>query len=493
LQSPNELTRRDMLRITSAGAAGFVLAGKTGFASAAGDKPNVVLVIIDSTRTDHMGSYGGPHRITPNLDAFARESLRFTDAHPESMPTVPARRAIFTGLRSFPFRHWHPYKFLSPTPGFQPIPRKRTTVAEYFNRAGYLTAYVTDNPHTLEPPYDSFRRRFDVRGEIQGQLPVRHHPRNPVGNGYVKRWTPPEMRDEPVDGRLREFLTLRKRDRHTDDDWMSARTFKSGIDFLENSQGKGPFALIVDSFDPHEPWDPPYDFLKRFANVKPGPQPVQPFHTPSGLTEDMRASTLRRARALYSGELAFVDHWFGHLMNKIDELGLTGNTWVIMLSDHGVMLGERGIIGKSHSNLQRELSHVPFMIRHPEGKRAGKTSDYLASTHDVTPTMLGAAGLSVPPKLQGEDLSKIFRGKQPKRRTYWTSALNDYVVASDGDWLLICHNQGGKDATGRGPKLYDLRRDPRQVHDVSHRHRGQVHRLYGLVRRDAGGRLPDLG
>jgi arylsulfatase A-like enzyme len=489
LRNPNELTRRDLLRVTGAGAAGFVLMGADGYAVPQ-DRPNLVLVIIDSTRTDHVGAYGGKHSRTPNLNAFARQSLRFTSAHPESMPTIPARRAIFTGLRSFPFRDWHPVKGLSPTPGFQGIPRKRTTIAELLNRAGYLTAYVTDNPHTLEPAYDSFRSRFDVKGEIRGQLPVRHHPRHPVSNRYVRRWTAPEMRDEPIDGRLREFLTLRRLDRHKDDDWMAARVFRSGIDFLEASRGKGPFALIVDSFDPHEPWDPPYSFLRHYAEVKRGPQPVQPFHTPSGLTSDLRGSTLRRARALYAAELEFVDHWFGHLMNKIDDLGLTGNTWVVMLSDHGVMLGERGIIGKSHSNLHRELNHVPFMIRHPEGRRAGKSTDYLASTHDVTPTMLGAAGLKIPPRLEGEDLSKIFRGKKPKRRTYFTSALNDYVLACDGEWLMMCHNQGGKDALDRGPKLYNLRHDPRQVHNVAHRHHGHVRRLYDLVRHDAGGSLP---
>jgi arylsulfatase A-like enzyme len=488
----HELTRRDLLRAGGAGAAGFVLLGGAD-AALARDRPNIVLVIIDSVRTDHVGAYGGTHSHTPNLNAFARESLRFTSAHPESMPTIPARRAIFTGMRSFPFRHWHPVGGLSPSPGFQGIPRKRSTIADMLNRTGYLTSYVTDNPHTLSPVYDSLRRRFDVRGEISGQMPVRHHPRNPVGNGYVRRWMAPEMRDERVDGRLREFLTLRRIDRHKDDDWMTAHVFKSGIDFLEVAKDRQPFALIVDNFDPHEPWDPPYSFLRHYADVKRGPQPVQPFHTPSGLTSDMRSSTLRRARALYAAELEFADHWFGHLMNKISELGLTGTTWVVMLSDHGVMLGERGIIGKSHSNLHRELNHVPFMIRHPAGVRAGRTSDYLASTHDVTPTMLGAAGLSIPPKLQGEDLTKIFRGKRPSRRTYFTSALNDYVLACDGRWLLICHNQGRKDTVGRGPKLYDLKHDPRQVHNVAHGHRHQIRQLYSLVRRDAGGRLPDLG
>lgn len=480
------------MRMAAAGAGGFVMLGAEGY-SVPGERPNLVFVIVDSVRTDHLGAYGGKRARTPNLNAFARESLRFTQAHPESMPTVPARRAMFTGMRSFPFRNWHPVKGLSPTPGFQGIRRSQITLPQLLNRAGYLTAYVTDNPHTTQAPYDSFRARFDVHREIPGQIPVRVHPKNKVGTRYTKRWTPPEMRDEKADGRLREFLTLRRRLRKTEDDWMTARVFQSGISFLESAAGRQPFALIVDTFDPHEPWDPPYRFLRHYADVKPGPQPVQPFHTPSAQTSELRGSTLRRARALYAAELDFVDHWFGHLMNRIDSLNLAGDTYVMMMSDHGVMLGEHGVIGKSHSNLHRELNHVPLMIRHPEGRRAGRSTDYLASTHDITPTLLGAAGLSVPRKMQGEDLSKIFRGRKLKKRTYFTSALNDYVLASDGDWLLICHNKGGKDASGRGPKLYDLRKDPRQVHNVAHRHPKQVRRLYGLVKRDAKGRLPNLG
>jgi arylsulfatase A-like enzyme len=483
-----DLTRRDLLRVGGAGAAGAMLMGAGGYALPA-DRPNLVLVIIDSLRTDHVGAYGGRHSRTPNLNAFARESLRFTSAHPESMPTIPARRAMFTGERSYPFRHWRPVKGLSQTPGFQGIPGNQVTLPQLLDRAGYLTAYATDNPHILQAPFDGFRRRFDQRREVHGQPPVRRHPRNKVGDGYTRRWMSPEMRDERVDGRLREYLTI-TRNRRSDDDFFTARVFRDGIGFLEAARGSQPFALIVDSFDPHEPWDPPYSYLRRYADVKPGPQPIQPFHTPAGETKDIRRSTLRRAQALYAAEVDFADTWFGHLMNKIDELGLAANTWVLVLSDHGVMLGERGIVGKSYSNLHRELNHVPFMIRHPQGRRAGARSDYLASTHDVAPTMLAAAGVPVPRKMDGEDLTKLFRGRKPKRRTYFTSAMKDWVLANDGRWLLMCHNQGGRDALGRGPKLYDLRRDPAQRHNVARRHRDQVRRLYGLARRDAGGPLP---
>jgi arylsulfatase A-like enzyme len=159
-----------------------------------------------------------------------------------------------------------------------------------------------------------------------------------------------------------------------------------------------------------------------------------------------------------------------------------------MLADHGVLLGERDIIGKSHSNLHRELWSVPFMIRHPRGRGAGTTSDYMASTHDVATTLLGAAKLPKPDVMTGEDLTVIFEGGQPTPRTYFTSALKDHVCAFDDDWLLMCNNQG-KDEI----KLFDRRADPRELKDVAGRHPDQVRRLWKLIYHDAGDRpLPDF-
>jgi arylsulfatase A-like enzyme len=157
----------------------------------------------------------------------------------------------------------------------------------------------------------------------------------------------------------------------------------------------------------------------------------------------------------------------------------------VMLSDHGVLLGERDIIGKSHSNLHRELWKVPFMIRHPERKGDGTTSDYVASTHDVATTLLGAAGLRAPPVMEGEDLTVLFEGGQPKPRTYFTSALKDHVCAFDDDWLLMCNNQGQEQI-----KLFDRRADPRELRDVAPRHPDQVKRLWNKILDDAGGPLP---
>jgi arylsulfatase A-like enzyme len=498
----HELTRRDLLRSGGAGAAGLVLLGAAGCDLSGDDEadggrsaqaekgpPNLMLVIVDSLRTDHVGAYGGRRAQTPNLDAFARESLRFTRAHPESMPTVPARRAMMTGKRCYPFRHWHSYadRGLTGGPGAQPIRASEVTFHEVLARAGYRTAYVTDNPHIVSEPYDRFRRSFNYGHGIDGQVPVRAHPERKVSTPYASRYVPRELvgTDESEAGRMREYLTVNRVGRgRREDDFLPARVFRSAIGYLEKrSERREPFVLVVDSFDAHEPWDPPYSTLKLYADVRRGePQPIQPFHTPSAFAHLLHPRTLERAKALYAGEITFVDLWFGRLMEKLDELGMSDNTWVVMLSDHGVLLGERDIIGKSHSNLHRELWSVPFMIRHPERRGAGTTSDYMASTHDVATTLLGAAGVRAPRAMEGEDLTVLFDGGRPKPRTYFTSALKDHVCAFDHDWLLMCNNQGGE------AKLFHRRADPRELRNVIAKHPRQVKRLWRKIVHDAGDR-----
>jgi arylsulfatase A-like enzyme len=173
-----------------------------------------------------------------------------------------------------------------------------------------------------------------------------------------------------------------------------------------------------------------------------------------------------------------VDAWLGHFLDRLADLGLAENTLLVLISDHGVLLGEYGWVGKRYDEIHEELCHVPFLIRHPQGKAAGRTSHYYASTHDVGPTVLAALGREVPGHMDGVDLSRLLDGRSPGRaRPYWTTCYNDHVAASDGRWLLIADNQG------REKRLY-ARSNERL--NVARGHAGQVSRLWGYVRRDAG-------
>src|SRR5215212_8269175 len=116
---PSRITRRGFLQASAVAAAGAGLADPGALAAPA-NRPNVLVIVIDSLRTDFVGAYGSPVR-TPNIDGLAGDGLRFTRAYPEAMPTVPARNSILSGRRVFPFRGWHDREGLLAQPGWSPL------------------------------------------------------------------------------------------------------------------------------------------------------------------------------------------------------------------------------------------------------------------------------------------------------------------------------------------------------------------------------------
>src|SRR6185312_4816703 len=120
-----------------------------------------------------------------------------------------------------------------------------------------------------------------------------------------------------------------------------------------------------------------------------------------------------RAHAAYAGEVTMMDTWFGHFMERFYELGLQKNTVIVMLSDHGYLLGERGYTGKVPSQLHPELAQIVYTIVHPDGKAAGDSNHYFASTHDVGPTLLSLVGIKPPGWMAGADLSPVLDGGVP--------------------------------------------------------------------------------
>jgi arylsulfatase A-like enzyme len=251
--------------------------------------------------------------------------------------------------------------------------------------------------------------------------------------------------------------------------------------WVEWARARQPFALVIDSFDAHEPWDVPKRISDMYGSPDPsGVEPIQPFPTPAakyaplGLTE----SLLHRMRELYAAEVTMVDAWLGHFLDRLANLALLDNTLVILTSDHGVLLGEYGWVGKRYTEVHTELSHVPLAIRHPDGKAKGKASRYWASHHDIGPTVLSMLGVRKPRSMNGTDLSPLLDGKQPReKRHYRTAAYSTYVAARDQNWLLISDNEG------KQKRLYSLKREGR---NVASRYPQHVRRLWGYIEKDAG-------
>jgi arylsulfatase A-like enzyme len=457
-----------------------VLAGLDELAAGqAQERPNVVLIIVDTLRADH--AYGKRAR-TPNIDALAREGLSFTRFYPEAMPTVPARRSILTGRRVFPFRGWHPYRGLLPEPGWAPIANVDTTFTSHLRRAGYWTAYVTDNVSLgFSPPWGPFRRSFDrfIRrgGQIGGKSGAG------VSESELRHWLPPEIEDYETRERVRRYLANGHYE-HDETQSFAARVFRDATRVLETAaESHRPFALVVDTFEPHEPWTPPRRYVDMYGDPDyRGPEPARPYYAPVGryLHGHTGEVLLQRMRALYAAEVTMTDRWLGVFLDRFHELRLERDTVVVLVSDHGFYLGDYGYTGKIAHVLHPPLIRVPLIVIDPARRHAGRTSTDLASTHDVGPTILSMVGLAPPPAMDGVDLSRFFDGRQPPRRPYAFGGYgNNYFVRTQR-WAMYGPNSGG------GYHLYDKRADKAEGRNVAAAHPGKAAQLHSVVRRRAG-------
>ena len=437
---------------------------------------NVVLVILDSLRKDHVGAYGNDGIETPNLDALAAGSLRFTRAYPESIPTLPARRAIHTGLRTWPFRNWDPPEGETFMPaGWQHIPEDQTTLSEILLEQGFNNALFSDTHHLFKASMN-FQRGFRLFDWVRGQERDRYRPTMRVSQERVDQMVIPGNSESMVD-KVRQYLA-NTQGREDEKDWFAPRVFSMASEFVRAADDGQPFFLVVDCFDPHEPWDPPDRYVSRYD----GPEPIVPEYSDAGWIGERE---LERMRELYAGEVAMTDRWLGRFLETLDSSDFAQETLLVVLSDHGVALGEHDATGKPFWALYPEITDIPFFVRHPEGRGAGETSDFYASTHDVAPTILGFLGVEPERPMDGEDLSVLFDGGRPQERNHFTLGYDEYVWARDDRYVMVSRNDGSN------ALLYDLSTDPDMNTDVAGSNQDVVRRMFDeYVLGDAGGPLP---
>jgi arylsulfatase A-like enzyme len=483
------LTRKDFLKAVGAGAAGASLLGAAGCAKltddltqlpdeylpSGGPGMNVVLIILDSLRKDHLGAYGNDWIKTPTLDALADESLLFTHAYPEAMPTLPARRAIHTGMRTWPTR--------SPSFGWTPIPSGQNTLAEILEREGYGTYFVTDT--YVQFPYTNlamnFGRGFEVYRMIRGQERDRYKDLSSVSEEQMQRRYLIFGKGE----KARQYLA-NVQGREGEKDWFAPKVFLGAIDMLEEAaRRKEPFFLVADCFDPHEPWDPPKAYADFYDEGYEGKEPLNDNY---GKDDYLTDRQLMRMRALYAAEVTMMDRWLGKFIERAHELKVMQDTLLAVVSDHGHLLGEHGYTGKLPYALYPELTDIVLLVRHPQGKGAGKTSGYYASTHDLAPTILGFLGVEQPKPMDGEDLTPLLEGKETERaRDHLTQGYYRYVCCRDERRVMFCRTDGA-DA-----HLFDAINDAEQRRDLAEVEPETVRRMFEVyAQKDAAGRLPNL-
>jgi arylsulfatase A-like enzyme len=443
---------------------------------------NAIVVVIDSLRADHVGCYGNPWIHTPALDALAKESVVFTRAYPESLPTIPMRRTLHTGLRTWPFRDWIPQRAeYVRVYGWQRIPEDQITLAEVLNGESYQTGLVTDT-HPYFAPSMNFHRGFSQWRWVRGQQADSYGATGLVDQSRVEDFIPPSLND--MERQIIRWIITRhmanQMDRETEEDYQTPRVFTEAMRWLEQNRRADKFFLLVDCFDPHEPWDPPQEYVEIYDPGYKGREIICPRYGPS---DYLSTEELRHMRALYAGEVTMVDRWLGAFLQHARDLQLLDDSILIVTSDHGIQLGEHGLTGKVSKGLWYELMDVPLLVRWPDGEGAGTRVNALVQHQDVLPTVLSALKLEPPMPVDGIDLLQIARKATPQRE-YAVSGFDDYVWYRDDRWVYI----GKNDGTPR--QLFDIKRDPLQENDLSETETGAVKEAQRRILCEAGGPIP---
>lgn len=385
---------------------------------------NLVLITLDTTRADFLTCLGGDPRITPNLDALAARSCLFTSAMSETNVTNPSHLTILSGLPAI--RHG----ILN---NESKMPEDLDTLAAAFQRAGFKTAGFAAIPH-VGPKLGW--KGFDT-------LPA----------------PPPQGRASQITARAASWLEQNR---------------------------DGPFFMWVHYFDPHMLYTPPPDIRSKFYPGDPtagdGP-PIQShryFRKHKGVGSWLGdARDPDYPRALYAGEIHFMDREIGKLMAAIERAGLSDDTMIVAVADHGESMEEHEIF-YNHLGLYEQQLRIPLIIHVPG--LAPRRIGVPVSTLDIAPTVAEALNIELGHPVPGLSLVTLLAGgsdvKAERRKTFVHQHVNNSAVAvRDGDWKLIWPIKSTYHEVSDAPQLFNLRDDPGELTNLAPTQEARVDRM----------------
>jgi arylsulfatase A-like enzyme len=401
---------------------------------------NVIVIMFDSLQFNYLGCYGNEWIKTPNMDRLAREGVLFENCYTEGLPTVPCRRAMHTG------------RFTLPSVGWSPLRAEDTTIADLCWGRPIDSALIFDCPMYRLPKF-GYTRGFDkvyfTHGHEADDYFYENDPLIHLNPGdyidekseaeFIKRFGRPQA--DSTRGEVTNYLRQRQYWTGKEDRYV-AKTVRKAIQYLEQVDRNKQFYLWIDSFDPHEPWDPPSVYLNQPCPYDPDYKGKNIFLPLMGPVDGIYTEEqLHHIRMLYAELVTLCDEYLGILMEAIRRLGLEEDTMLMLVSDHGEPLGNgehgHGLMRKVRPWPYEELAHTPLLLRGP-GIKAGQRIPSFVQSCDVAPTVCDWLGIGVHPAMQGKSLLPLARGEAKKVRDFAIAGYNKYswAIYTD-DWSFI--------------------------------------------------------
>jgi arylsulfatase A-like enzyme len=436
--------------------------------------------MLDSLRRDHVGAYGNNWIKTPNIDSLAADGVRFTNAYPEALPTLPVRRAMHTGYRTFPCRDYKVAKGdVVLIPGWQPIPEHQVTVGEVFRHNGYLTSFFASTHHMFKPSMN-YHRGYTSWEFIRGQ--EADHYKIPYSGNIENLENLPCKNMYGMVGHSLPYCLANVQDWRSEEDWFAPKTFGAAINWLERNAGDHRFFMVIDEFDPHEPWNPPREYLELYFDVDnyEGRRIIPTVGGPNELRKD----ELEYILASYAGEVTHCDKYVGKLLDKIHEMSLIDNTIIALVSDHGHNIMDHGVMHKIPDHMYNELMDLVYIIKAPNSEEAGRECNAFVAHHDIPVTLMEMAGLEPPKGLDGKNVWKWVTNEAEETRHYATCIFYPWLWTKDNEYMYMT------DIEKTQEKLYDIKNDPNENINIASEKPEICKRLQKRIWAEAGGSLP---
>jgi arylsulfatase A-like enzyme len=319
---------------------------------------------------------------------------------------MPARHDILCGALDFLWRPWGSVEIWE------------RTITAYLREAGVTTMLVSDHPHLFETGGENYHTDFSAWEYERGHEndPWKTRP-DPSWAG-APRWdargnlVPSHMLYELSRGYFRDEA-----------DFPGPRTMSAAARWVESSATYHErFLLFVDEFDPHEPFDTPEEYMRRYDADWDGPHLIWPPYVVDGLRRGLLTERqARQLRACYGAKLTMIDHWFGRLIAAIDASGRADETAIIVCTDHGHYLGEKDIWGKPGVPVYETMGHIPLMVAWPGIEPADR--DALTTSVDIFATLCDIFGVTPEHRTHGRSLVPLIEGRSRSIRDWVLSGV----------------------------------------------------------------------
>jgi arylsulfatase A-like enzyme len=431
-------------------------------------KPNILFIVADDQRFDTIRATGNKQIQTPSLDSLARRGAAFRTTYITGGITpavcVPSRACLHTGAHTLNASQDHQ---LNQWPGLMTINPKRAVMANWLRESGYYT-FATGKWHNDRASFiKSFQDGAKIFfGGMSDHLQVPVYDFDPTGE-------------------------YKKETKYMGEAFSTELFTDAAVSFIKEYDEEQPFFLYVAYTSPHDPRTAPKEFADMYSardiELPANFMTEHPFDNGEMTVRDelleptpRNPDSVRQHIADYYAMITHMDDRIGRIIEALREKGELEQTIIVYTADHGLALGQHGLMGKQ--NLYDHSIRIPLLISGP-GVPSGKQFDQVTCQFDIFPTVCDLAGVPIPDTVDGQSLLPIINGEKQQVHDSVFAVYKDLQrMVSDGEWKLIRYYRPEEHNYGTDKlQLFHLKEDPAETIDLSEdeRYADHVQRLSG--------------